>query len=503
VYWRLSGRRWRPRSRFSALFLIAREQLVYLPRRAELGQPAVLDAHRGEPRVRLDGTDPAVLLDVEPKRRRVDRPDRAAVGDNQHAAVLMVAGDPADGFEHAGAHLSVGLAVLPAGAARPPAPKAFRKPSLGILAREARPFADVDLSESLELGHLETLCARDRFGRLPRALEVARVHSVELDPGEPLGERLSLASPALGQGSIIETLPAAGTIPVRLAVAGEEERRHRDILPLGARWKRRLRGRMDLGLRDRVCVVTGSTAGIGLATARLLAGEGARVVVTGRDSERVERARAETGAELGVVADLAEPAAAEELIAAAVGLGEVHCLVNNAGIAYQAGFEELTDNQWDEMWQVNVMSFVRSIKAVLPSMRARGVGAIVNVSSTAGKRPSTGMPNYSVTKAAVLSLSRLVADLYAKDGIRCNAVTPGPTATGAWLDEGGLADQQARRSGKSRDEVLSTVGAGRPLGRLAEPDEIAAVIGFLCSARASYVTGAAWSADGGTVPIIV
>ena len=206
---------------------------------------------------------------------------------------------------------------------------------------------------------------------------------------------------------------------------------------------------------------------------------------------------------MGVAGDLSKPGAAEELIAAAAELGPVECLVNNVGIAYQVSFDELTDEQWDEMWQVNVMSFVRPIKAVLPSMRGRGAGAIVNVSSTAGKRPSTGMPNYSVTKAAVLSLSRLIADLYAKDGIRCNAVTPGPTATGAWLDEGGLADQQARRSGKSRDEVLGSVGAGRPLGRLAEPDEIAAVIGFLCSDRASYVTGAAWSADGGTVPIIV
>jgi NAD(P)-dependent dehydrogenase (short-subunit alcohol dehydrogenase family) len=109
------------------------------------------------------------------------------------------------------------------------------------------------------------------------------------------------------------------------------------------------------------------------------------------------------------------------------------------------------------------------------------------------------MPHYSVTKAAVLSLSRLVADLYAKDGIRCNAVTPGPTATDAWLGEGGLAEQQ----GGDRDEVLVKVGAGRPLGRLARPEEIAAVIVFLCSTRASYVTGAAWSADGGTVPIIV
>ncbi len=109
------------------------------------------------------------------------------------------------------------------------------------------------------------------------------------------------------------------------------------------------------------------------------------------------------------------------------------------------------------------------------------------------------MPHYSVTKAAVLSLSRLVADLYASEGIRCNAVAPGPTATEAWLEEGGLADQQQG----SREEVLAKVGAARPLGRLAEPEEIAAVIAFLCSPRASYVTGAAWSADGGTVPIII
>ena len=149
------------------------------------------------------------------------------------------------------------------------------------------------------------------------------------------------------------------------------------------------------------------------------------------------------------------------------------------------------------------MSYVRAIRAALPGMRERGTGVIVNVSSTSGKRPSTAMPNYSVTKAAVLSLSRLVADLYAKDGIRCNAVAPGPTATEAWLGPGGLADQQAERSGKTRDEVLEAVGKGRPLGRLAEPDEIAAVIVFLCSDRANYVTGSAWSADGGTVPIIL
>jgi len=257
---------------------------------------------------------------------------------------------------------------------------------------------------------------------------------------------------------------------------------------------------MDLGLRDRVCLVTGSTSGIGLETAKLLAAEGARVVVTGRSMERVEQARAGTGAALGIVADLSDATAADRLVSEA---GAVDCLVNNVGEAYQVAFDDLTDEHWDSMWQLNVMSYVRCIRAVLPAMREAKRGVIVNVSSTAGKRPSTGMPNYSVTKAAVLSLSRLVADLYAKDGIRCNAVSPGPTATDAWLGDGGLADQQAARSDKTREQVLASVGAGRPLGRLAEPEEIAAVICFLCSERASYVTGAAWSADGGTVPIIL
>jgi 3-oxoacyl-[acyl-carrier protein] reductase len=248
---------------------------------------------------------------------------------------------------------------------------------------------------------------------------------------------------------------------------------------------------VDLGLRDSVCLVTGSTGGIGAAVAELLQAEGAHVVTVGRSGGDVR-------------ADLARAGEPERVVRETEArYGRIDVLVNNVGVAYQRTFEEVTDADWDELWQLNVMSYVRTIRAALPGMKERRSGVIVNVSSTAGKRPSASMPDYSVTKAAVLSLSRLIADVYAKDGIRCNAVTPGPTATEAWLGEGGLADQQGARSGKSRDDVLAAVGAGRPLGRLAEPDEIASVIGFLCSPRSSYVTGAAWSADGGTVPIIV
>ena len=250
---------------------------------------------------------------------------------------------------------------------------------------------------------------------------------------------------------------------------------------------------MDLGLSGKRCLITGSTAGIGLETARLLAAEGGVVATCGR------RGAPGVGETLHVSADLARAGEPERVVAeTAQALGGLDVLVNNVGLARQARFEDVDDEEWDAYWQLNVMGYVRSIRAALPHLRDGG-GAIVNVSSTAGKRPSTGMPHYSVTKAAVLSLSRLVADLYAGDEIRCNAVTPGPTATDAWLAEGGLADQQ----GGDREEVLRKVGAGRPLGRLAQPEEIAAVIVFLCSERASYVTGAAWSADGGTVPIIV
>ena len=253
---------------------------------------------------------------------------------------------------------------------------------------------------------------------------------------------------------------------------------------------------MELGLEEKICVITGSTAGIGLEVARQLQCEGAHVVTSGRREDGV--------GDLHVAADLSRAGEPGRLIAETINrFGRVDCLINNVGGTDIRTLDELTDDDWQSSFEINLMSAIRATQAALPGMCDRKSGVIVNVSSSAGKRPSPSMPDYSVMKAGLLSYSRLVADLYAKDGVRCNAVAPGPTATGAWLDEGGLADQQAARTNNTRLEVVEAVGKGRPLGRLAEPEEIASVICFLCSERSSYVTGSAWSADGGTVPIII
>ena len=242
---------------------------------------------------------------------------------------------------------------------------------------------------------------------------------------------------------------------------------------------------MDLGIEGRVAVVTGGSKGIGAATAGLLEAEGARVLRVSR-SEGIDV----------TAADAAERIA--ERVAAPVDI-----LVNNAGTSYARPLDELADEDWDGLWEVHVMASMRLMRAFAPGMAERGWGRIVNVASSAGKRPSLTNAAYSVTKAAQLSLSRLFADAYAARGVLVNAITPSAVASGLWLGEGGLADQLGPDRGRTRDEALAAQAAKVPLGRLAEPEEIASVIAFLCSERASMVTGAAWSVDGGAVATIV
>ena len=245
---------------------------------------------------------------------------------------------------------------------------------------------------------------------------------------------------------------------------------------------------MNLGLEGRVCVVTGGTRGIGAATARMLAQEGATVLSVSRHGADVEL-------------DVTAPDAGERLLAACP--DRPWALVNSAGTSRARALDDLTDADWQEQWELHVMASMRLMRSLAPVMADAGGGRIVNVSSSAGRRPSGRLDAaYSVTKAAQLSLSRVFADAFAAKGVLVNAVTPGAIEGELWKEEGGLADQIAARTGKTRDEVLESTRSSPPVGRMGTDDEVAAVITFLCSERASNVAGAAWAVDGGTVPTI-
>jgi 3-oxoacyl-[acyl-carrier protein] reductase len=270
---------------------------------------------------------------------------------------------------------------------------------------------------------------------------------------------------------------------------------------------------MDLGLAGRACVVTGASKGIGLATVRQLCAEGAAVLLVARDEARLAAATeeaAQAGAAAGgraaaLALDITDGDAGARMLATAnERFGAVDVLVNNAGAAKWRDLEEVPDEDWRAQYELNVMAPLRAMRAAIPPMVERGWGRVVNVCSTAGKRPSAAMAEYSVAKAAELSLSRLFADRYAKTGVLVNAIAPGPVEAEMWMEPGGLLDQSVELGGAAgREEALAEAGAKRPIGRLARAEEIAAAIVFLCSERASYVAGAAWSVDGGTVQVIV
>jgi 3-oxoacyl-[acyl-carrier protein] reductase len=243
---------------------------------------------------------------------------------------------------------------------------------------------------------------------------------------------------------------------------------------------------MDLGLTGRVAVVTGGTRGIGAETVRLLGEEGATALAVSRSA--------------GI--DVTALDAAEQILERLDGRAP-DILVNNAGTSYAKPLGELNEEDWQLQWDLNVMASMRLMRAFIPQMAERGWGRVVNVTSSAGKRPSLTNAAYAVGKAAQMSLSRVFADTYGGQGVLVNSVAPGAVASELWIAEGGLADQTAAARGISRDEAIEVQEAKVPIGRFGTPEEIANVVVFLCSERAADVTGANWSVDGGTVATIV
>jgi 3-oxoacyl-[acyl-carrier protein] reductase len=237
----------------------------------------------------------------------------------------------------------------------------------------------------------------------------------------------------------------------------------------------------------------------------MLAAEGANVLLVARGEAALVEAAADCpGVAEYLALDVTARDAGERIVSACEErFGGLDVLVNNAGTSRMASLDELSEEDWQEQWELNVMAPMRTMRAAAPRMAERGGGRIVNVASSSGKRPSGSMGAYSVAKAAQLSLSRLFADAWVGRGVLVNAVAPGPVATPLWLEEGGLADQAAAAKGVSREELLDARGEGIPLGRMGSEEEVAAVIVFLCSARASNVAGAAWSVDGGSVQTII
>lgn len=267
---------------------------------------------------------------------------------------------------------------------------------------------------------------------------------------------------------------------------------------------------MDLGIAGRTAIVTGASRGIGREVTRMLAAEGANVLMVARRADDLEVARMECARDAAgdallatLAADVTDPSTPDRCAEAAAKLGDADILVNNAGQAVWRDLAEISESDWQAAIDLNVTATRRMIERFCPPMAERGWGRVVNVSSTAGRRPSLHIADYSLAKAAVLSLSRIYAERFASSGVLVNAVCPGLTASEMWTEPGGLLDQskEVRGSG-SREEAEAAAVASRPIPRFAAPAEIAAPIVFLCSERASFVAGAAWSVDGGAVPLI-
>ncbi len=261
---------------------------------------------------------------------------------------------------------------------------------------------------------------------------------------------------------------------------------------------------MDLELTGKRALVSGSTLGIGRAIAESLAREGAEVIVNGRNADRVAQAVEELsaiGTASGLAADLSTAGGADALAKFATGNGPVDILINNAGMFTVNEFFDITDADWQAMFDLNVMSAVRLSRALMPSMLERGWGRVLFIGSDQSSKPNPSMAHYAMTKTALVSIARSLSERTRETGVTVNTLQVAPT----WTDGvDAFMHQMAEIEGTTPDEMSKAYfaeGEGRTslLQRWAQPDEIAAVATFLCSPQAAAINGSAPRADGGMV----